>query len=135
MENNKNSLPERGVRAAPNESEMRVFPQAAMREGGTRQVPAAARQFARRFSLTLTHYPDRRELPNWLRAMVEKKVSVEELTKALHDRLHRAPTEENQGLALVMANEIARMKGGPEALAKYTTPELLERLSARREAE
>jgi hypothetical protein len=43
--------------------------------------------------------------------------------------LHRAPTEENQELALILANEIARMKGGAEALAAHGTPDLLARLS------
>ncbi|MEY2410216.1 MAG: hypothetical protein QOF48_2886 [Verrucomicrobiota bacterium] len=94
-------------------------------------MPAPAEKFARRFSATVTHYPAQSELPNWLRAMVEKKASADELTKTLHDRLQRAPSEENQELALILANEIARMEGGSEALAKYATTQLLARLAGK----
>jgi hypothetical protein len=47
----------------------------------------------------------------------------------VHDRLVRAPTEANQRLALFLANEIARQPGGPEAITRHLTPELLERIS------
>ena len=63
--------------------------------------------------------------------MIEKKASVEELAQTLHDRLQRVPSEENQELALIVANEIARMKGGSEVLARHATPELLARLSGK----
>lgn len=121
--------PQKGARAAPDKREMRIFLQSAMHEGGSREMPAPAARFARRFSATVSHYPEQRELPNWFRALIEKKVSAEELAQTVRDRLHRAPTEENQELALIVANEIARMKGGPEALAKHVQPEFLARLA------
>lgn len=123
--------PQKGARKAPDKRELRIFVQAAVHEGGSRELPAPAQNFARRFSAALTHYPAQRELPNWLRAMIEKKASVEQLAKTLHDRLQRAPSEENQELALIVANEIARMDGGSEALSKNVTPELLARLSGK----
>lgn len=125
------TFPDKGARTAPESRELRIFGQAAIQEGGTKEMPAAARKFSRRFSSAVTHYPEPYELPNWLRAMIEKKSSVEELAKTLHDRLHRAPSEENQELALLLANEIARMKGGSEVLGRYTTPELLARLTGK----
>src|SRR5690242_3925039 len=117
--------PEKGVRPAPDRRELNVFVASSVFEGGTRERPAPAIKFASRFSATLTRYPSPQELPNWLRAMIEKKVSVEELAKTFHDRLLRAPSEANQELALLLANEIARMDGGSEALARHKTPELL----------
>jgi hypothetical protein len=122
-------FPQKGARAAPDKREMRIFVQSAIHEGGSKEMPAPAARFARRFSATVSHYPEQRDLPNWLRALIEKKVSTEELAQTLHDRLLRAPSEENQELALIVANEIARMKGGPEALAKHVVPELLAKLS------
>lgn len=124
---------DKGIRKDPDRLELVKFLQAAKQEGGTRKMPLGARKFADRFSAALTHYPNVKELPNWIRAMVEKKVSVEELAQTLHDRLHRAPSEENQQMALLLANEIARMKGGSEALQKHITEELLQRLSGKRD--
>jgi nitric oxide reductase activation protein len=123
--------PQKGARKALDKRELRIFAQTAVHEGGSREVPAPAQNFARRFSAALTHYPAQRDLPNWLRAMIEKKASVEELAQTLHDRLQRAPSEENQELALIMANEIARMDGGSEVLSKHSTPELFARLSGK----
>lgn len=122
---------EKGARQAPDRRELRIFTQSARHHGGQQEMPAPARRFATTFSASVTRYPDQRELPNWLRAMIEKKVRVEELVQTLQKRLNRAPTEENQELALIVANEVARMEGGSEALAKYTTPELLARLSGK----
>lgn len=122
---------EKGARKAPDNREVRIFVQAALQEGGSREMPASALKFARRFSAALTDYPAQRELPNWLRAMIEKKASVEELGQTLCDRLQRAPSEENQELALLVANEISRMDGGAEVLSRHATPELLARLSGK----
>lgn len=119
---------EKGIRQAPDERELRVFIQSAEHEGGTKNIPAPARAFAREFSGKLTRYPDPRDLPNWLKAQIEKQATVEELAQTLHDRLHRAPSKESQEMALVLANEIARMKGGSETLSKLLTPELFARL-------
>jgi hypothetical protein len=119
---------QKGVRKAPDQRELRLFVRAAQHEGGAKEMPAPAQKFASRFSTTLTHYPKRRELPNWLSAQIEKKVPVEELAKTFHERLLRAPSEENMELALLMANEIARLDGGSEALAKHVTPDLFAKL-------
>ncbi len=123
--------PQKGARKAPDKRELRIFVQAPVHEGGSKEMPSPATKFARRFSAAVTHYPAQRELPNWLRAMIEKRASVQELVVTLHDHLHRAPSEENQELALIVANEIARMKGGSEALAKHVTPDLLAKLSGK----
>lgn len=124
-------FPQKGVRLAPDRQDLHLFVASPGHEGGTREMPAAAAKFASRFRATLTRYPSQQELPNWLRAMIEKKASVEELSKTFHDRLLRAPSAENQELALLVANEIARMKGGSEALARHKTPELLAKLSGK----
>lgn len=123
--------PQKGTRQAPDTREMNIFVKSAVHEGGSKRIATPAKKFASRFSTTVTRYPKSQELPKWFRAMIEKKVSTEELAKTLHDRLHRAPSEENQEFALIVANEIARMKGGAEVLAKYATPELLARLSVK----
>jgi len=123
--------PQKGARIAPDRRDLHIFVASSGHEGGLREMPASAAKFAIRFSAALTPYPSIPELPNWLRAMIEKRVSVEELAKTFHDRLLRAPSEENQELALLLANEIARMKGGSEALAKYKTAELLAKLSGK----
>jgi len=121
--------PEKGARRAPERAELTRFVRAADHAGGRPDMPAEARTFAHRFAATLTRYPDfPQELPNWLRAMIEKKVSVEELAQGIRDRLHRAPSESNQQLALLLANEVARMKGGSEMLQRHVTPDLLQRL-------
>jgi hypothetical protein len=124
-----NQFPQQGTRKAPEREELLGFLRESEREGGSKRIPAAAKRFAGSFAATLTHYPKRRELPKWLRAMVAKNAPVEELAKTLHDRLLRAPSEENMELALIMANEIARLDGGPAVLNRYVTPELLARLS------
>lgn len=131
MKQDEYPYPDKGARKKPDKAELRRFVQADMHEGGTKRMPEAARKFASRFSDAVTRYPERPELQNWLRAKVEKKVPVEELVKTLHDRLQRAPSEENQELALVVANEAARMQGGLEAIHKYLTPELLARLGGK----
>ncbi|HYK20839.1 MAG TPA: hypothetical protein VEV42_08900 [Pyrinomonadaceae bacterium] len=119
---------QKGARKAPERREVDVLVRKPVHEGGLKDMPAPAQKFASRFSTTLTHYPKQRELPNWLRALVEKKVPVEELAKTTQERLLRAPSEENMEITLLVANEIARMKGGPEALGKYITPDLLAKL-------
>jgi hypothetical protein len=119
------------VRKELSREELRTFVQPEAQEGGLKRMPEPAKRFARRFSETVSHYPKKKELPNWFRAMVERKASVEELTKTLHDHLYRAPSKENQELALIVANQIARMKGGSEVLPRYVTPELLSKLSGR----
>jgi hypothetical protein len=121
----------KGVRKAPDERELRIFTQTSIHEGGMKAMPAPAAKFARAFQASVRRYPEPRELPVWLLALVEKKVSVQELAAAVHDRLVRAPSEENQELALLLANEIARMKGGPEVLSKHATPELFLKLSGK----
>lgn len=122
-------LKEKGARSAPDARELRVFIRSGRHEGGMVDMPAAARAFARRTADAVTHYPDPHELPNWLRAMIEKKVPAEELARTLQERLRRAPSEDSQEMALLLANEIARMPRGAEALAKHITPELLRALS------
>lgn len=126
---------QKGVRQAPDKRELRVFAQAALQEGGATEMPAAAQKFASRFAATVSHYPERRELPNWLRAQIEKKVPVEELAKTFHERLQRAPSQENMELALIVANEISRMDGGSKALARYLTPTLFKRLQGKGDKE
>lgn len=119
---------EKGSWRPPGPHELRLFVQASQHEGGMSEMPAAAQRFAKRACAAVSGYPGPPELPNWLRAMIQKKASVEDLTRTLHERLHRAPSAQHQELALMMANEIARMQGGPKVLAKYLTPELLQRL-------
>ena len=121
--------PEKGVRKIIDENEARLFTRVSLSEGGTKRIPAAASAFARNFSSGISGYSKPSELPNWLKALATKKVSMAELAKAVHDRLNRAPTRENMELALNLANEIARLKGGGEILSSYVTPELLARLS------
>jgi hypothetical protein len=119
------------VRKEPDDRELRILIQPSIHEGGLKEMPAPAKKFAARFAANVTHFPAKRELPNWFKAMIEKKVSVEELTKTLQEHVFRAPSEENQELALIVANEISRMKGGSEILPKYITPELLTKLSGK----
>lgn len=128
MEDKIPEYPDMGIRTPPDIAELEEFEQAADKDGGMREISLEAQNFADRFSGALTQYPKAKKLPNWVRAMVEKKVSVEELTQTLHDRISRAPSHENLEMALLLANEIARMKGGSEALAKHLTEEFLSRL-------
>jgi hypothetical protein len=118
-----------GSRRAPDLDDVRAFARRGLREGGRRTVPTAARPFQKRAAAEIAHYPEPQALPRWVLALVEKKVSVEELARTVHDRTLRAPTEENQKLALLLANEIARTPDGPELLERHLTPELLQRLS------
>lgn len=126
---------QKGARKAPDKRELRIFAQTALHEGGATEMSATAQKFAGRFAATVSHYPRQRELPNWLRAQIEKKVPVEELAKTFNERLQRAPSEENMELALIVANEISRMDGGSKALARYLTPTLFKRLQGKGDKE
>jgi hypothetical protein len=129
-QNKEYPYPEKGIRKEADRREARAFIRSALHQDGTRETPRAAQQFARRFSAGLTRYPAQPELPKWLLALIEKKASVREVAQTLQEHLRRAPSEENQELALIVANEIARMEGGAEELARHVTPELLARLTA-----
>jgi hypothetical protein len=124
-------FPNKGAREKPQKSDLRRVVQAEVHHGGTTAMPEAARRFANRFSSAVMRYPARPELQNWVRALIERKAPVEEVVKMLHDRVQRAPSEENQELALVLANEVARMRGGTEAIHEHITPELLARLAGK----
>jgi hypothetical protein len=86
------------VRKEPDPDELRILVQSALKQGGTTKIPIPAKKFSERFTTTVRYYPKQKELPNWFRAMVQKKASVEELTKTLHDYVFRAPSEENRNL-------------------------------------
>jgi hypothetical protein len=88
-----------------------------------------ARPFQKRAAAEIAYYPEGQRLPKWVLALIEKKVSVEDFAQTVHDRTLRAPSEDNQRLALLLANEIARLPDGPEILDRYLTPELLVGLS------
>lgn len=127
-------LEEKGKREKPNAKELMLFTQRAQRTGGFRKRNAAAARFADRFAASVTRYARGGDQPKWLRALVQNKASVGQLVMTLRDRVYRAPTKANQEFALLLANEIARMEGGSEALTKHLTPELLSRLSGKRRA-
>lgn len=120
---------ELGPRRAPDQSDVRAFARRGIREGGRRTVPTAARAFQKRAGAEVAQYPEPPALPRWVLALVEKKVSVEEFAKTVHDRTLRAPSAENQRLALLLANEIARRPDGSQILERYLTPELLRRVT------
>ena len=129
-ENKEYPFPEKGIRREPDKREVHAFIRSTVHEDGTRETPRAAQHFARRFADAVTPYPAHQELPKWLLALIEKKALVREVAQTLQEHLRRAPSERNQELALIVANEIARMEGGAEELARHVTPELLARLSA-----
>jgi hypothetical protein len=126
---------ETGVRPAPDREEAAVFSTAALTEGGVRSVPSQARRFQKQAAAELSEHPMPEKLPRWVLALVQKKVQADELAKTVAERTMRAPSKENQTLALMLANEIARMDGGPEAIQRHFTPELLDRVSGRGERE
>ena len=117
------------ARREPDYNELRILVQSAVKNGGTNKVPAPAKRFSGNFTATVREYPKNKELPNWFRSMVQKKASVEELTKTLSEYVLRAPSEEIHEFALLAANQIARMEGGPALLQRYVTHEFLSKLS------
>lgn len=118
---------ERGPRRT-DRNELRAFSRASMRVGGRDDVPDDARAFQERSAAAIQPYPVASERPKWVLALIERRADVDEFAQVVHDRLVRAPTEANQRLALFLANEIARKPGGPEAVRRHLTPELLERI-------
>jgi len=120
---------ELGPRRGPDLDEVRAFARQGVRHDGRRSVPTAARAFQQRAAAEITPYPELHELPRWVLALVEKRVSVDEFARTVHDRTLRAPSEENQRLALLLANELARTPNGSEIVGRYLTPDLLQRLS------
>lgn len=120
---------ELGPRRGPDLDDVRAFARQGVRHDGRRSIPTAARSFQQRAAAEVAHYPETPALPKWILALVEKKVSVDEFARAVHDRTLRAPSEENQRLALLLANELARMPNGSKTVERYLTPDLLLRLS------
>ena len=126
-----NSRTNKGKRECPSAKELQLFIQQPHREGGSKRVRVSASRFAGHFSTALTRYPVGLDQPKWLRALVKTRASVDQLVTIARDRLWRAPTKSNQELALVLANEIARIDGGKEVLEKHFTPDLFSRLSGK----
>lgn len=124
---------ERGVRTPPDRHETTVFTAQTHEAGGARRTPGEAREFQKVAAADVTIHPEPSELPRWVRAMVERKVPADVFARAVADRTGRAPSRDNQLLALTLANEIARMEGGGAAIERHLTPELLDRVSGRAE--
>jgi hypothetical protein len=122
---------ERGVREGPTEVELRSMAAVAPRVSGAVYVPPAALRFQRRFAESIRRHPDIQEMPKWVLGMVEKKASIEEFAKVVHDRTMRAPTEEAIELAAVLANEVARMEGGGAVVQEHITPEVLRQVGSK----
>jgi hypothetical protein len=122
---------ERGPRRAPDLGELRAFALARVREGGRRRTPTAARAFQERARAEVMEYPALGEPPRWYRALAERKASPDEVARVMAERLLRAPTEENQRLALVLANEISRQPDGSELVRSHLNDELVARINGR----
>lgn len=122
----------KGKRECPSAKELQLFIQRPRREGGSKRVRVSASRFAGHFSAALTRYPVGLDQPKWLRALVETKASVDQLATIVRDRLRRAPTKSNQEIALVLANEIARIDGSSKVLEKHLTTDLFSHLSGKR---
>jgi hypothetical protein len=69
-----------------------------------------------------------REEPTWLRALVEKKASEEEVIAAVEKRVRRAPTKENLLVAQALAHDLGKRQGGGERLRKVLTQELVKEI-------
>jgi hypothetical protein len=65
------------------------------------------------------------EMPLWLRALIEKKATDEEVIDALEKRLRRAPTHETLLLANALSRDLTRRTGNSEWLHKLLTQELV----------
>jgi hypothetical protein len=125
------AMREVGARPAPHAEEAAALARSALRDAGRRTAPAAARAFQRRSAAEVEPYPEQGPLPKWVLALRERKVSGEDFARAVHDRTMRAPSAQNQRLALLLANEIARRPDGPKLVERYLTPELRRRLSGK----
>jgi hypothetical protein len=133
MDESEYPFEERGVRSPPDRRELTAFVAPAQGSGRARRMPAQAREFQRNAAAQVSVHPDPGDLPRWVRALVERKVRPDEFAKVVAERTRRAPSKDNQVLALTLANEIARMEGGPAAIERHLTPDLLDRVGGRAE--
>jgi hypothetical protein len=63
------------------------------------------------------------KIPNWVKALAEKKVTAEEMAIELLKRVERAPSTSGLFLAQAAINELLKTKKGQKAVARILTKE------------
>jgi hypothetical protein len=63
------------------------------------------------------------EIPNWVKAMIERNASYEEVLNRAEDQLRRAPSAENHILVQALTNEFGRPVKGRLDIRKLVTPQ------------
>lgn len=107
--------------SAPTEEQARALALRELRSGPGTKIPDD--QILRpRWSSEKEKTP---EMPLWLRALIEKKATDEEVIDALEKRLRRAPTHETLLLANALSRDLTRRIGHSEWLHKLLTQELV----------
>lgn len=113
----------------PTEAQARTLGTGETKAGaGTKAPDEAVLQRARLQVVRAGEKPLVREEPTWLRALVEKKASDEEVIAAVEKRLRRAPTRENLLVAQALAHDLVKRSGGGERLRKVLTQELVKEI-------
>lgn len=123
--------PQRGSRDVLSARQASIFRRVATADGKV-DLPSDASRFAES-SRSAYRYREEpisdEELPNWVRAHVEKSATIDELLVELRRRLLRAPTEEHLHLALAVANEVARRPEGARIVRRHLSQELVDSLT------
>jgi hypothetical protein len=110
----------------PTQERMRTLAAGETKSGAGAKAPGE--EVLRRARLQVARPSERLaalEEPSWLRALVEKKASDEEVIDAVEKRLRRAPTRENLLVAQALAHDLGKRQGGGERLRKVLTQELV----------
>lgn len=120
------------ARAALSAEELRLMARA---EGASGQgsAPAEAQIYARRAAMELhVEQPiTDTELPNWVRAHIQKKTDLDEFLKALHERTLRAPGDEQVRLAEALVNELSFHKEAAPVIKRLVDATTLAQLQGK----
>ncbi|HSK81081.1 MAG TPA: hypothetical protein VLQ45_31800 [Thermoanaerobaculia bacterium] len=110
----------------PTEAQVRTLATGETRSGGGTKAPDE--EVLRRERLQVVREGEKPfplKEPSWLRALVEKKASDDEVIDAVEKRVRRAPTRENLLVAQALAHDLAKKRGSGERLRKILTQELV----------